>query len=266
MITEIVLTNVAQATVVSTRLKNVSAQFSTLNTYFTNADRLNEQDEGDVDLLVSDIARIFMSRIQVVNRDFKIISDTYQINKGKICISKYVVDCFKGLSSAFVDEENQCIIMSQPVYDSDGNIAFVIVAVSSITDIYSAMDSVRLTGNTIIIIMLVVVLFLAVFLSYTTAKPFRNIEEVISRIDRGHMTEYVNMKGCTEVEKISGSFNRMLERINQLEDSRQMFVSNVSHELKTPMTSMKVLADSILAQGDAVPNEMYRDFMEDLSN
>ena len=256
----------AQGAVVSTRLKNVSAQFSMLNTYFTNADRLTGQDEGDVDLLVSDIARIFMSRIQVVNRDFKIISDTYQINKGKICISKYVVDCFKGQSSAFVDEDNQCIIMSQPVYDSTDEIAFAIVAVSSITDIYSAMDSIRLIGSTIIIIMLVVVLFFAVFLSYMTAKPFKNIEDVISRIDKGHMTDDINMKGCTEVEKISGSFNRMLERINQLEDSRQMFVSNVSHELKTPMTSMKVLADSLLSQGDAVPNEMYREFMQDLSN
>jgi len=113
--------------------------------------------------------------------------------------------------------------------------------------------------------MLVVILFLAVFLSYTTTKPFKNIDETIARIDKGHMTGDINMKGCSEVVEISRSFNKMLERINQLETSRQMFVSNVSHELKTPMTSMKVLADSIL-QMDEVPNEMYREFMEDLSS
>ena len=49
-----------------------------------------------------------------------------------------------------------------------------------------------------------------------------------------------------------------------LEDSRKEFVSNVSHELKTPMTSMKVLADSLLQQGDQVPAELYREFMEDM--
>ena len=48
-----------------------------------------------------------------------------------------------------------------------------------------------------------------------------------------------------------------------LEESRQEFVSNVSHELKTPITSMKVLADSLLMQED-VPNEMYREFMSDM--
>ena len=49
-----------------------------------------------------------------------------------------------------------------------------------------------------------------------------------------------------------------------LEDSRQEFVSNVSHELKTPMTSMKVLADSLIQQGDQVPAELYREFMQDI--
>ena len=49
-----------------------------------------------------------------------------------------------------------------------------------------------------------------------------------------------------------------------LDDSRQEFVSNVSHELKTPLTSMKVLADSLLAQED-VPVELYQEFMGDIT-
>ena len=48
------------------------------------------------------------------------------------------------------------------------------------------------------------------------------------------------------------------------EDSRREFVSNVSHELKTPITSMKVLADSLLAQ-DNVPVELYKEFMGDIA-
>lgn len=49
-----------------------------------------------------------------------------------------------------------------------------------------------------------------------------------------------------------------------LDDSRQEFVSNVSHELKTPITSIKVLADSLRGQED-VPVELYREFMEDIA-
>ena len=55
----------------------------------------------------------------------------------------------------------------------------------------------------------------------------------------------------------------MLVKLNNLETSRQEFVSNVSHELKTPMTSIKVLADSLNMQPDA-PKELYQDFMKDI--
>ena len=56
----------------------------------------------------------------------------------------------------------------------------------------------------------------------------------------------------------------MMVRMKELDDSRQEFVSNVSHELKTPITSMKVLADSLLMQPDA-PIELYQEFMKDMS-
>ena len=56
----------------------------------------------------------------------------------------------------------------------------------------------------------------------------------------------------------------MLARLKTLDESRQEFVSNVSHELKTPITSMKVLADSLLSQ-EEVPNELYKEFMVDIA-
>lgn len=57
----------------------------------------------------------------------------------------------------------------------------------------------------------------------------------------------------------------MLSRVKALDDSRQEFVSNVSHELKTPLTSMKVLADSLVGQ-ENVPVELYQEFMQDIVN
>ena len=57
---------------------------------------------------------------------------------------------------------------------------------------------------------------------------------------------------------------RCWEGLKQLNDSREEFVSNVSHELKTPLTSMKVLADSLLAQ-ENVPIELYQEFMGDIA-
>ena len=54
--------------------------------------------------------------------------------------------------------------------------------------------------------------------------------------------------------------------MRDIDTSRQEFVSNVSHELKTPLTSMKVLADSLNSMGEGAPVELYRDFMHDITH
>jgi len=81
----------------------------------------------------------------------------------------------------------------------------------------------------------------------------------------GYLDEKLTVSGFTEMKNISESFNHMIVRMQKLEKSRQEFVSNVSHELKTPITSIKVLADSLVMQEDA-PIEMYREFMVDITD
>ena len=56
----------------------------------------------------------------------------------------------------------------------------------------------------------------------------------------------------------------MIDVIQNQENSRQEFVSNVSHELKTPLASMKVLSDSLLSQ-EGMPEEIYREFLGDIT-
>ena len=72
------------------------------------------------------------------------------------------------------------------------------------------------------------------------------------------------MRDCLETELITDAFNDLFGRMKKLDDSRQEFVSNVSHELKTPLTSIKVLADSLLVQ-ENVPVELYKEFMTDIA-
>ena len=228
---------------------------------------MEDASEDEISSLADTMAAITSSRIQIINRNFEIIADTYEINLGKICIIEAVNSRFSGngLSSVEVDEENECLVMTQAVYDSEGTeILYVMYATTSISDIYLAMDELRLMAAAVIVILVIVVAFFAVLGSYVLTKPFGVITKTINRVDEGHLEESIDLKGTSEVEEISSAFNKMLDRINQLEDSRQDFVSNVSHELKTPLTSMKVLADSLLAMDD-VPVEMYREFMEDLS-
>ncbi len=96
------------------------------------------------------------------------------------------------------------------------------------------------------------------------SRPLKKVVNSIDRISEGYLEDGVSIKGYYEIEKISDSFNIMISRLQKLENSRQEFVSNVSHELKTPITSIKVLADSLLSQEDT-PIELYREFLVDIT-
>jgi len=259
--------NVTEDTVIKTRSQNVSAQYSMLANYLANSGSDTNISDVDLNSLVNDMAGIFTSRIQIIDKNFNIVNDTYQINKGKICISQDVNKCFNGTNSAYPDKENKCIIVTQAVrLDNSDQIEYVIFATDSISDIMQAMSTIRVFGTAIMIMLIIVIIAFAIFASFKLVKPFRNIDDTIEKIGQGGDTSAkIELKGCSELDTISDSFNTMMSRINQLEDSRQEFVSNVSHELKTPMTSIKVLAESLM-QSDGIPAELYREFMGDIVN
>ena len=98
-------------------------------------------------------------------------------------------------------------------------------------------------------------------------KPFGKVTASLEEMRGSFLEEDISIPDYTETELLSEAYNRMLKRMKVQEDSRQEFVSNVSHELKTPLTSMKVLADSLVAQAEQgeVPNELYREFMTDIA-
>lgn len=96
------------------------------------------------------------------------------------------------------------------------------------------------------------------------AKPFEKVTKSLSQVQEGFLDADISIPDYTETQQLAEAYNQMLARMKALDDSRQEFVSNVSHELKTPITSMKVLADSLLAQPDA-PVELYQEFMADIA-
>ena len=89
---------------------------------------------------------------------------------------------------------------------------------------------------------------------------FRRMQNELDIIAAGHQEEGLGQENFREFYNLSSSFNKIINRYKELENTRQEFVS---HELKTPITSMKILADSLLMQPD-VPVELYEEFMNDI--
>ena len=150
-----------------------------------------------------------------------------------------------------------------PEQNSVGEIEAVVMALSSMDSIeemigYLYEQRATLTGLFFLITLIVMVL-LVIFMR----KSFRNMQNELDIIAEGHQEESMSESGFKEFNRMAVSFNKIVNRYKELENTRQEFVSNVSHELKTPITSMKILADSLLMQ-ENVPVEIYEDFMNDI--
>ena len=116
----------------------------------------------------------------------------------------------------------------------------------------------------IIGIAMILLALAGVFAADRVVRPLHRITGAIESVTEGYTDDVLHVETFTETRQMSEAFNKMLGRLKLLDESREEFVSNVSHELKTPMTSMKVLADSLLEQ-ENVPVEMYQEFMGDIA-
>ena len=96
--------------------------------------------------------------------------------------------------------------------------------------------------------------------------PIYKMDETLRDfIDDSKDDDDIDVKSYEEFDNIIESVNSILDTARAMDESRSEFVSNVSHELKTPITSMKVLADSLIAQEGDVPVEVYQEFMRDIA-
>ena len=181
-------------------------------------------------------------------------------------ISKEVVKCFQKLKeSSYYDRKNSYIEMTMPIPGADGERAQGVLLISiSTEEIVSSIDILEQKGLRILVISGGLVLIFGYILAGILIKPFAKITKAIEDITDGFQDEKISVPDYTETELITDAFNKMLGRVQSLDTSRQEFVSNVSHELKTPLTSMKVLADSLVGQ-ENVPVELYQEFMQDIA-
>ena len=114
-----------------------------------------------------------------------------------------------------------------------------------------------------LVLELIVILFSVTF-SKTFSNRLQRIMHSMHIIREGDYTHKVNMGGNDELTALGEEFNDLTERLQTSEQKRRRFVSDASHELKTPLASIKLLTDSIL-QNDMDP-ETVREFVGDIGD
>lgn len=250
---------------VSMLTETVQDQSEILCNLIIKENYLNDTGSQTVNTKLEMFADLYNGRVLLADRDFKIVGDTFHTEEGKTLLSSLAVKCFKGEKVSNFDLKSKVLEVAVPVQSPDvQQIQGVMLMTISTIEIGDMMAELEQKGMMLLGIIVVLSIFLSWLLSTILVKPLARVTKAIEDLTDGMQDDAISVPDYTETELITDAFNKMVNRMKILDESRQEFVSNVSHELKTPLTSMKVLADSLVGQ-QGVPEELYQEFMGDIT-
>ncbi len=126
---------------------------------------------------------------------------------------------------------------------------YVLGAVS----IYTPLAGITSTFHTIRMLMLyagIIAILLSTLISYylshSISKPLHNMSKAAKLMATGKYDKMVSVKGHDEIAQLASSLNYLSKELKKSEENEKQFIANVSHELKTPLTSMKGFIEGIL--------------------
>ena len=230
-------------------------------------DELAYNDEASLGEVLNDdksdsfmaLSQMYSGRLFLIDDEYKVILDSYGNAEGCYIVNSIIPKAVSGENSYKLDEKNNILEIAVPIHSKNGGSVYGIFSLDKLRE---SVKGVKLETFIVLAVLEALALLAAYFLagriSGKVTRLTKTIESVVS-FEEGD----ISSDGYKETDGIVKAFNAQRLRLMTLDNSRQEFVSNVSHELKTPITSIKVLAESLILQENA-PIEMYRDFMQDI--
>ena len=109
---------------------------------------------------------------------------------------------------------------------------------------------------------------IVLFISSRLSRPIRELIEQTQKVTSGESdtVEVLKQPGTYELSKLSNSFAKMSQTLHERSQYIQQFASHVSHEFKTPLTSMQGSLELLQEHGDDMPKEQYQRFINNLQD
>ena len=145
------------------------------------------------------------------------------------------------------------------------NIIGVLLLVSPVQEIMQNLYQLQDQMIMIFAAIAVAALICSWVFSRVITRPLSGLNRGIQRMSKGDFSARVKVRGSGEMKQLARAFNSMSEKLETLDQSRNQFVSNASHELKTPLATMKIMIESLIYQPEMAKN-LRTEFLTDINN
>lgn len=244
------------------------------------ADDLYVADTDEVFSYIEERARAMGGRILVLDSDSVVQMDTASRQNGSLLPYREVREVLRDGSASsygfhhviraaeegifsFNEEAIWAVYYTAPIVQ-DGTVSGAVLFSASIQDVVDSLMDVTQSITLVFVIVIIAIVAAVSILSGWLARPIAELTSAIRRMGtQGYVR--VDVKGSSEIAELCSAFNRMSERIETHDRTRNEFVANASHELKTPLATMKLLSETILYQDNPDP-ALMKEFFGDINH
>ena len=208
-------------------------------------------------------------RVMILDSKAKVVQDTTQSRIGRYIVNDEVIKALGGQTVQGGDSNVRRIAVPIKAKSDNAKVQGVIYAFASMESVHQSLEVGRDRTTLVLMLIGLVTMALAYGLVFLLLRPFKRIllwlrDLKDSQTDVDDLKKPV-IRGKNEFTMIVDEVEDVTHDLLSLDRSRKEFVSNVSHELKTPLSSIKVLTESLLLQ-DGVPEELYKEFLQDINS
>ena len=207
-----------------------------------------------------------LNRVIVTDSSGLILYDTagQAENVGRYALFQEVVQALKGQNVAWSRYENGAFLSGAAIPVMYRGMVLGVVCLYE-TDHQQAevLRDLQVTLRNLSVILCLLVLVISYLFSRLLTRRINQLLSGIESLRAGEYTHRIQLGGKDELSAVAREFNRLTERLQTTEEVRRRFVSDASHELKTPLASIRLLTDSILQSREIDP-ETTREFVSDI--
>lgn len=241
------------------------------------APEMSAENTEKVFAMISERAENMNGRILVLDTDAVVLVDSASYQNGFRLPYREVRDVLIGAKQSSygfhkITREQETEDSPEPfwaVYYTapiihDGLYVGAVLFSAVLQDVEDSVNDIMLKVFLTFFLVMILMALLSFGMSGIVAKPIVELTNAIRRVGRRGGVR-VDVKGTYETAELGRAINRMSEQIEAHDKVRDEFVSNASHELKTPLATMKVLSETILYEEHPDP-AMMKEFFQDVNH